>query len=263
MLRIFVGTSPNHEDVELEAVLEWSLRKHASDDVEIFWMKLTRGHPALDGWDTSAWATPFTPFRWIVPELCDFTGRAIYCDVDFLFLDDPATLINQPIPDGKIALSKSPTRTCCTVWDCAAAREWLPPIEKMKREPEIHRRLRDMMRDRGLTAQFERNWNCLDGEKMPVEKIQALHFTSMPHQPHLERARERLAKAGRVHWFDGIPNRHWRRDVIELFERYFVEAERLGYTPDRYTRDPIYGDFRKRSLGGLGRQLPSWAGRPT
>lgn len=42
MIRVFVGCAANHEDAESQSVLEYTLRKYASDDLEITWMKLSR-----------------------------------------------------------------------------------------------------------------------------------------------------------------------------------------------------------------------------
>lgn len=240
----------------MQAVLEYSLRKHATEPVEITWMKLGREGP-FAGWDTSQFATPFTAFRWAVPELCGFTGRALYVDVDFLFLADVTALVNQPIPDGKIGLVKDGgSRTCIIVWDCEAARPYMWSMDQLKRAPHAHNALRSATRS--LFAPFDGAWNCLDGESLAISAIKAVHLTAMRHQPHLERANARLAKVGRRHWFDGTPERHWREDLIELFERTLAEAEANGYGVERYCREPIFGGYQKRSLARIGR--PSWAG---
>jgi hypothetical protein len=101
MIRLFVGCAANHEDLESQAVLEWSIRKHASEPVEITWMRLSRD-PASpwSGWATERWATPFSGFRWAIPEVCGFEGRAIYCDSDVIFMADVAELVAAAIPAG-------------------------------------------------------------------------------------------------------------------------------------------------------------------
>lgn len=257
MIRVFVGTSPNHEDAEMEASLEWSLRRFGTDAVEITWMKLRR-EGFFSGWDTSTWATPFTPFRWAVPELCGFRGRAIYVDVDFLFLEDPRLLFEQPIPEGKIALTKNGgSRTCVMVWDCERARGKVPAAEMLRPMATAHAYARKRLQP--YFAPFSGAWNCLDGEDLPIREIEAVHFTAMRHQPHLARANARLSREGRRHWFDGAPARHWREDLIDLFERTLAEAKENGFTVESRCRDPLFGAFAKRSLRGLG--PPSWAGR--
>jgi len=72
-IKIFVGCAPNYEDAESQAVLEWSIRKHASQPVEITWMMLSNDPETLfTQWETNKWSTPFSGLRWAVPELCDF-----------------------------------------------------------------------------------------------------------------------------------------------------------------------------------------------
>jgi hypothetical protein len=39
MLKIFIGTSPNQDDELAEKVLEYSLRKHSSEPLEIIFMR--------------------------------------------------------------------------------------------------------------------------------------------------------------------------------------------------------------------------------
>ena len=39
--RIFIGTSPNRYDAEIEMIYEYSLRKHCKSEIDINWMSLT------------------------------------------------------------------------------------------------------------------------------------------------------------------------------------------------------------------------------
>src|SRR5882762_6242859 len=112
--RIFVGCAANNEDLESQVVLEYSLRKHASIPVEITWMQLSR-NPASPfysdpekglGWRTKQWATPFSGFRWALSVLCEFEGRAIYMDSDFIVMSDIAALWYQEFSPGKIVIAK-------------------------------------------------------------------------------------------------------------------------------------------------------------
>jgi hypothetical protein len=101
------------------------------------------------------------------------------------------------------------------------------------------------------------NWNNLDGEPSELP-VGALHYTSMPHQPHVPRARARLARSGWKHWFDGAAKPHWNTAVVELFEQMLAEAIEAGHTPESYCADPIYGDYRKRSLAAMNGAVPHW-----
>src|SRR5262245_61554152 len=89
-IRIFVGCSGNNEDLEFQSVLHYSLEKHASQPLDITWMRLSRDPDSFwfsnpqkkEGWRTEGWATPFSALRWGIPAVCNFEGRAIYMDLD-------------------------------------------------------------------------------------------------------------------------------------------------------------------------------------
>jgi hypothetical protein len=247
MIRLFIGTSPNHEDAEFQSVVEWTARKNCSQEIEIYWLKMEREGP-LSGWDTSLWATPFTSYRFAVPELCGFEGRAIYCDVDFMFFGDIAELWNQEIPSPAVGLARSPKRMCTFLWDCSRARLVLPSISKMKKDGGMEAK-RLFWSQPDLIRPFEGTWNCLDGEDLPISDIKALHFTRMATQPHLIMAWSRLSLQGRSHWFDGTPRCHPRRDLVQRFRAELDEAEKRGYGVSRYTSEPCFGLYTKRLVG--------------
>jgi hypothetical protein len=257
VIRIFVGTACNHDDLESQSVLEWSIRKHASQPVEITWMHLSHD-PASpwSGWRTETWATPFSAFRWAIPEVCGFEGKAIYTDSDVIFMADIAELWNQPLAPGKVALAKGggSWRYCVSLWDCVEAQKHIPPLAKLKADPDAHQMLCGYFaKHRELTQSFQGDWNCLDGEghaDLRDGSLKALHYTAMDSQPHLRHALPRLAKEGRKHWFNGKVRRHPRRDIEELFDKLLAEAKANGFPPERYADVPVYGDFRKASLVG-------------
>lgn len=93
-IKIFVGCDPNNCDLEQMMVLDYSVRKHTKHPVEIIWMQLSHdpnspwytNQQTGEGWHTEHWATPFSGFRWAIPESCNFQGRAIYMDADVVVL---------------------------------------------------------------------------------------------------------------------------------------------------------------------------------
>jgi hypothetical protein len=271
LIRIFVGCAANHEDAESQAVLEYSIRKHSSVPVEITWMRLSlyMSSPFYSdresGWQTQKWATPFSGFRWAVPALAGYEGLAIYMDSDVMVQADVAELWGQEFMPARIVMAKgggASWRYCVSLWDCARAKRFLPPLETLMADPDSHRKMTALMRaNPGLTQQFAGNWNCLDGEhydSLDDPDIKAIHYTSMPHQPQIPLAQARLAKDGRKHWFDGTPTPHFRDDVKALFDRLYAEAEAEGYTAERYCTDPIFGEYRKKSVASLKGAVPGW-----
>lgn len=246
-IRIFVGCAPNHDDAESQVVLEWSIRKHASRPVEITWMMLSKDPESpFYGWDTAQWVTPFSGLRWAVPELCGFEGRAIYCDSDVIFLDDPAKLFDQEFPPLACVLGAPNARVCVSVWDCARAERRVLSIDAMRRDSTLHGTMYDLFRrsdvQRGV---WSGRWNDCD-ELTP--ETQCLHYTDMHTQPQLEYAIPRLARAGRKHWFDGSTQRHPNPEVRNLFLGLFAEAAQHGYSVDRYMQHEPFGPIKKRSF---------------
>jgi len=257
MIRVFVGCAPNHEDLESQAVLEWSIRKHASRPVEITWMRLSRDPKSpWHGWRTERWATPFSGFRWAIPSVCGYRGKAVYCDSDVIFMADIADLVDQVMHPGKVALAKGggSWRYCVSLWDCAEAEAHIPSLAALKADPDQHRKMVDYFAGRPqLTQAFAGDWNCLDGHghrDLHDGSMKALHYTDMSCQPHLKHALRRLHRDGRQHWFNGKVRAHPRPDVQALFDDMLDEATANGFPPERYASEPLFGDFKKQNLAG-------------
>lgn len=253
MIRLFVGCSANGEDAEAQAMLEYSLHKyHPADDVEITWMMLSRD-PASPwyseplkkaGWNTKGFATPFSAFRWAIPHVCGYEGKAIYMDVDQILLADIAELWNQPIPQGKALLAKDGRTNCVILFDCAEMKKHLPPFDELRSVEGRYRQVRKSLEN--VTAKFAGNWNCLDGEgyaSLSNPEIKVLHFTKVPTQPHLKWAVPRLAAAKMRHWNNCAAEPHPRKDVRVLVDRLWAEAQAAGYTVDKYLPVVSFGSY--------------------
>ena len=253
-VRLFVGCDPNWCDLESLSVLEWSIRKHASLPVDITWMMLSNDPLSpLFGWDTSRWATTFSGLRWAVPELCEFKGRAIYCDSDVIFLADIRELWEQPLPAGKAVIGKggSAWRICVCLFDCERAHEHIPPIAEMKADSVIHGLLNQKFKHEQLGHPFIGDWNNMDarlGEKL--SDIKVLHYTRMATQPQIPYALKRLEALGMKHWFDGHIATHPREDITKLFGDLLIEATENGYAVEKYMDNKPYGKITKRSFAG-------------
>jgi hypothetical protein len=245
VIRIFVGCSANGEDAEAQGMLEYTLRKYTERPIELTWMKLTRD-PASpwysnpqknEGWNTLMWATPFSVFRWAVPEVSGFVGRSIYMDVDMIARDDIGKLFDQPIPKG--LLWKNEKHSCVMLFDCARMKGVLPPIASMQKKVGGYSVYRDI-NARPHATQFAGNWNCLDGENyrtLSDPDIKIIHFTKVETQPHFKYALPRLKLEGIRHWNrQATWNVHQRLDVEPLVDRIWKEAQEAGYTVDKYNK---------------------------
>lgn len=280
-IRIFVGCDPNNSDLEQMMVLDYSIHKHTQQPVHITWMQLSHdpssawyADPATGkGWHTQEWATPFSGFRWAIPEYCGFTGRAIYMDADMLVLSDINELWQHPITGSAVVAAKGHgdlTRLCTCVWDCAKARAVLPPLTELQADPDSHQQMMRLFREHPEWIEvYQDTFNCVDGEDLPIEAIKILHYSDMGTQFSHRYSLPRLQQEGQRHWFDGQILPHPRQDLAALFDQYYHEALAAGYTVEDY-RVPPFGIFSKKSQKSYkgnaitrpeGKQTPSWLKR--
>lgn len=251
-IRLFVGASPNNEDLEAQSVLEYSARKHVSLPIDITWMMLSHDKRSpFHGWDAGAWTTPFSGLRWAIAAICGFEGRAIYTDLDFLFLADLAELWQQDIPG--VFLLKDPggkLKTCCMLIDCAAAKGHFPTLEQLRGMKDANGTVLNYFRaHKELVHAFSGEWNCVDGGGLALDdpRIKAIHYSRIETQLHLKHAVPRLAREGRSHWYQGEVFPHQRQDLQALFDGLLVLATNTGYRPERYRVTP-YGPLNKKDF---------------
>lgn len=255
-IRIFVGCAAGGEDAESCAVLEYTLRLHASRPLEINWMRLGATE-AWSGWTTRGWATPFSGLRWSIPEACRFAGRAIYMDSDMIARADIAGLWDQEIPAGMLALVRpgGKLRTCVMLMDCAAFAGWPFPLAQLKRHPNPQGLVTSWLKPRreALLGSFAGLWNCIDlkgAAGLADPDLGLIHYSQMAHQPHLKHAARRLAAQGRAHWYDGETAPHWIPELEAEFDRLLTQAEAAGFAPVHY------------DWCGPACAKKTWAGRP-
>lgn len=257
-IKVFVGCDPNNCDLEQMMVLDYSLHKHTTQPVEIVWMQLSRDRDSYwysnpqtnEGWNTSKWATPFSGFRWAIPEYCNFEGRAIYMDADMVVLDDIAKLWQHPMSNDAILAAKGDgdlMRLCTCVWNCQKAKDYLESVASMQSDAESHSQMRKKLKDNPqLIEPYQDSFNCVDGEDLDVEDIRILHYSDMGTQFSHKYSLPRLKAENQRHWFDGKILPHPRQDLAALFDKYYEEALAAGYQLKDYRITP-FGDFPKKS----------------
>ena len=256
MIKVFVGCDPNNCDLEQMMVLDYSIHKHTQQPVEITWMQLSSDATSPwysnattdEGWHTEKWATPFSGFRWAIPELCNFEGRAIYMDTDVIVRCDINELWSHPMDDKTIVIAKggnSTARLCTSVWDCNKAKQYLPTLKEIRADPISHKKLMQLIKEKPQLVQpYKDSYNNIDGEGLVIEEIKVLHYSDMGTQFSHKYALPRLQATGQEHWFDGAIMPHPRQDLTELFDQYYQEALSAGYRLENYIVKP-YGSFSK------------------
>ncbi|WP_350557857.1 glycosyltransferase [Psychrobacter sp. CAL346-MNA-CIBAN-0220] len=258
IIKVFVGCDPNNCDLEQMMVLDYSIHKHTRAPVEIVWMQLSHdpksywySNPETDeGWNTTKWATPFSGFRWAIPEYCNYSGKAIYMDADVVILSDLAELWNHPINDQAIVAAKTNAdmvRLCTCVWDCSKAQDIILPVEQLRKDPDSHQKMMDMIEQNPqMVEPYQDSYNCVDGEELAIEDIKILHYSDMGTQFSHKYALARVGAEGFEHWFDGKITPHPREELVELFDSYYNQALAAGYQLDNYRVD-AFGTFPKKS----------------
>jgi lipopolysaccharide biosynthesis glycosyltransferase len=101
-IKIFVGT--DESQFLAVKVLEYSIKKHCKNPVEVIPMINLKVPKPKDPQNQAR--TGFSFFRFCIPELCHYKGRAIYMDADMLVFRNIQELWNLPF-NGKKLLAQS------------------------------------------------------------------------------------------------------------------------------------------------------------
>jgi len=93
-IRVFVAASPSEW---LPArVLEFSIREQTYFSVEVQYLYLSGIEMPVPNDSENKPRTPFSFQRFLIPELCGYSGKAIYLDADMQVFRDVSQLWNQP-----------------------------------------------------------------------------------------------------------------------------------------------------------------------
>ena len=179
-VRIFVGTEP--AQYRAERIMIWSIEqvRDKSRVYEIYLMK------DLVGFNRRLWLTGFTNYRFAIPHFAGNQGKAIYNDVDQIYLSDPAELFDRDIGGhGFLAISNGtqarvPCDTSVMLIDCARmAPLWTLGAAQRGRKNGLIKRALAVS---GLWGQLEPEWNSRDTE-YAAGQSKVLHYTALHLQP--------------------------------------------------------------------------------
>jgi len=172
-VRIFVGTETGQQ--RAERVFIWSIEQ-VRDPSRVYEITLMK---ELPGFDPRRWLTGFTNYRFAIPALAGGTGRAIYNDVDQIYLSDPAALFDTPMGEHGF-MSISDRDTSVMLIDCARmATVWPLPAVRRERRKRLEARARKIG---GLWGPIDHGWNARDDEYRPGSS-HLIHFTVLQTQP--------------------------------------------------------------------------------
>lgn len=192
MIKVLIATDSDiHGDAE--KVIEYSILKNTSAEVNIQFIR--------PGWKSGC--TGFTNHRFLIPEMCNYDGYAIYLDVDMLILGDIEELWNYKT-QGKWCTT--PMRDDVSVIDCSAFTDL--PKESILKQNKIHK---EQIRRQIGTRKLENipiEWNTID---TVYENTKLIHYSDLNTQPW--------------HPIPGHPYKpHPHAEVSALFFQYLDEA---------------------------------------
>jgi mitochondrial fission protein ELM1 len=169
-VRIYVGTESGQYRAERVFIYSIDKVRDPSRSYEIHLMKDVRGY------DRRWWLTGFTNYRFAIPVWAGSVGRAIYNDVDQVWLSDPAELFDSDM-GGKGYLAISPDDTAVMLIDCEKmSRIWTYDVVSHKPRKSIEKMSKDEC------GKLEPCWHARDFDYVPgYSKV--LHFTTIHEQP--------------------------------------------------------------------------------
>ena len=172
-VRIFLGTEP--AQYRAERVFIWSIVQ-VRDPARVYEIYIMKD---LVGFDRTRWKTGFTNYRYAIPALAGGKGRAIFNDVDQIYLSDPAELFDMDMGSAGI-LGITARENSVMLIDCARMIDYwtLEDAQTGKR----HRHFRDVAHDNRLWGILPGEWNARDDEYR-AGKSKCFHYTTLQTQP--------------------------------------------------------------------------------
>ena len=190
-IKIFIGTSDSQDKI-IEQVYLFSLFKNTDAELDITFMR-----PKKMGWTRNNWGTPFTSFRYAVPELCNFKGRAIYTDVDMINFRDikdlwETDLEGKPMAsawdflcDNTVTRDDGWWADSVLLFDCEKMKDFVDPIDEMKNWEgsykshwmKAHANSPDAeWAKKNLYHTLDSRWNSYDGQVTDYKELAQGHF---------------------------------------------------------------------------------------
>ncbi|MFN2425681.1 MAG: ELM1/GtrOC1 family putative glycosyltransferase [Candidatus Binatia bacterium] len=169
-VRIYVGTEAGQYRAERVFIFSVDKYRDPSRVYEIHLMKDVRGY------DRRWWLTGFTNYRFAVAEWAGSAGRAIYNDVDQIYLADPAELFDTDM-GGKGFLAISGDDTAVMLIDCERmAKVWTHEVVGGTPRKRIEKMSHHEW------GQLEACWHARDFDYVP-DYSKCLHYTTIHEQP--------------------------------------------------------------------------------
>lgn len=172
-------------------VLEYSIRKYASVSVQCFKLadcKIAIPEPRDE---SNRGRTPFSFQRFLIPQLTQHQGKAIYLDSDMLVFGDIRRLWESPLGANDLlcinanSASQMDSRFSVMLLNCAEIGWNINDVINGLNEGEYtyEQLMLEMVPVRSIGSSLPATWNCVDSYQPGVTEL--LHYTDMNRQPWL------------------------------------------------------------------------------
>lgn len=184
-VRVFVACTPS-EWLPMK-ILEYSIRSHCSLDVEVYPIyKYKKAVPVPQDPRNKA-RTPFSYQRFLIPEICDYQGKAIYLDSDMLVFSDISKIWNANFEGHQLltvgdTLNGRKSQFSVMLLDCGMLKWDLANIiNSMDKGVLSYQELMyEMSIVDSIGYDLPPEWNCLERFD---QSTCLLHYTDMHTQP--------------------------------------------------------------------------------
>jgi hypothetical protein len=229
-IRVYVGSE---EAQELGVkVLEYSIRRRASMDVEVFPLHHARMEFPMPKDARNRPRTPFSFQRFNIPALKGYRGRAIYLDSDMQVFQDIKALWTLPFDGADLLAARERGGTgrkpqfSVMLLNCEELRWDITEIVARLDRGELtyETLMYEMAVARKVSAAISPEWNSL--ERYVEGETALLHYTDMPTQPWVSR--------------DNPLGHLWVRDLIAATEAGFITRQ--------YVEEQVHWGFVRPSL---------------
>lgn len=195
-IRVFVGADDSQ--LVAAAVLEHSIRKHSSRPVEFTVMRDMDVPTPKD--PANRPRTGFSFYRFLIPKLCGYEGRALYTDCDMQVFADMAELWEIPFEDDTVLCTyqaepppewkddpnfKPGRHLAVMMLDCSRLRwdvdEIVAGLDEGRYDYKQLMSDLAIVPDEQIAERIPREWNSL--ERYEPGKTKLIHYTVVPTQP--------------------------------------------------------------------------------
>ncbi|MEJ7618250.1 MAG: glycosyltransferase [Pyrinomonadaceae bacterium] len=214
-VRIFVGSTES--EMLAVKVLEYSIRKHAPMSVQVVPLHQSGIEIPMPREAVNRPRTPFSFQRFLIPQLMNYAGRAIYVDSDMQVFRDIRELWMLPFAGAEVlavrAANDDARRPQFSVMllDCEALRGANNEIVKALDVGEMtyEQLMGEMVIAKSVRSGIDPCWNALEQYEEGTTRL--LHYTDMPLQPWVSP--------------DNALGHLWMRDLFEAIDNKVISAD--------------------------------------